>query len=1020
MKQTRLFKALALVACLLCSLSATAAEAYACYTSSNTTLTFYYDDLRSSRTGTKYDLNEGTNDPAWKTDGTNSSVTRVVFDPSFANARQKSTAKWFSSMSSLQSISGMDQYLNTSQVTTMLSMFYGCSGLTSLNVSNFNTAKVTNMYCMFYECKRLTSLDVSNFNTAKVTSMRSMFTRCIKLSNLDLSNFNTSNVTTMYGMFYGCSGLTGLDLSSFNTSNVTTMSFMFDDCAKLTSLDLSSFNTSNVTDMGRMFASSNKLVTIYAGYYWSTAAVTSSANMFKDCTSLVGGRGTTYNASHIDTTYARIDRGSTKPGYLTAMPQPYAFYSPSSTKMTFYYDTNRSGLNGITYDLNTGNNNPGWYTDGTKTSVTQVEFDPSFASVNPTSTYNWFSGMINLTSITGIQYLSTSEVTTMHGMFYNCSGLTSLNVSNFNTPKVTDMSFMFYNCQGLTSLSLEYINTASLTTMRSMFSGCTGLKSLDLSGFNTANVKSMLDVFYNCNQLTSLDLSSFNTSNVTTMQEMFCKCSSLDSLDLSHFFTPKLDNVTAMFENCRNLKTIYVSSGWSTAAVTSSIDVFLNCTSLVGGAGTTYNANHTDFSYAHIDGGNANPGYLTESRPEPYACYTPSNTTLTFYYDRQFATRQGTTYNLNTDSYLPRWFENGIYSSVTRVVFDPSFAEARPTVTYGWFYNMQHLTTLTGMQYLNTSQVTDMSGMFMECSSLSNLDLSHFNTSNVTTMELMFYGCSALTSLDLNSFNTSKVTDMSNMFDGCSGLTSLDVSNFNTSKVTDMSFMFDGCSGLTSLNLSSFNTSKVTRMWGIFCNCSGLTSLDLGSFNTSNVINMNSMFLGCSGLTSLDLSHFDTANADDMVRMFEDCSGLTSLDLSSFNTTNVYDMQFMFNDCSGLATIYVGSDWSTARAYYSTKMFYNCTSLLGGQGTTYDENHVNKAYAHIDGGPSNPGYFSEKPVLELGDVSGDGEIDVNDVTMMISCILNDTPVDLATADMNGDNVVDVLDVTMLIAYILNN
>ena len=145
---------LALVAMLMCALSAVAQEAYACYTSSNTTLTFYYDNLRSTRTGTTYDLNEGSNNPAWHTDGTNANVTKVVFDPSFADARPTTTYSWFYYMRNLQSISGLT-YLNTSEVTSMEDMFRHCESLTSLDVSNFNTAKVTNMYSMFYWCKNL-------------------------------------------------------------------------------------------------------------------------------------------------------------------------------------------------------------------------------------------------------------------------------------------------------------------------------------------------------------------------------------------------------------------------------------------------------------------------------------------------------------------------------------------------------------------------------------------------------------------------------------------------------------------------------------------------------------------------------------------------------------------------------------------------------------------------------------------------------------------------------------------------
>jgi surface protein len=275
---------------------------------------------------------------------------------------------------------------------------------------------------------------------------------------------------------------------------------------------------------------------------------------------------------------------------------------------------------------------------------------------------------------------------------------------------------------------------------------------------------------------------------------------------------------------------------------------------------------------------------------EAYACYTESNTTLTFYYDTQRSSRTGTTYDLNTGGNDPGWESDRTNANVTKVVFDPSFAGARPTSTNDWFINMVNLESITGLSYLNTSEVIYMG------------------------------------------------------------------------------FMFAGCNKLTSLDLSHFNTSKVTSMTVMFSACISLTSLDLSSFNTSQVINMNAMF----------------QNSDN------------------------------------LRTIYVGDGWSTAAVTYSNNMFNGCTSLVGGQGTTYSaSNPKDKTYAHIDGGTSNPGYFTEKPAFKRGDVNGDGIVDIADVTMLISAVLGNQTVDSTVADMNGDNMVDVSDVTALISLVLS-
>ena len=229
----------------------------------------------------------------------------------------------------------------------------------------------------------------------------------------------------------------------------------------------------------------------------------------------------------------------------------------------------------------------------------------------------------------------------------------------------------------------------------------------------------------------------------------------------------------------------------------------------------------------------------------------------------------------------------------------PIFA---PNKCNGIFFSFNNLTQINFNDNFNTSKVASMGYMFLNCSSLTSLDLSSFNTSNVTAMGDMFRGCSSLVSLKLSSFNTSNVTHMNVMFYECSSITRLNLSSFNTSKVTHMNIMFFGCSSLISLDLSSFNTSRVIEMRGMFEGCSSLTSLDLSCFNTSNVTDMGNMFQWCSSLTSLDLSSFNTSKVRNMGWMFYECSSITRLNLSSFNTSRVTNMTAMFYDCFKLQT----------------------------------------------------------------------------------------------------------------------
>ena len=281
--------------------------------------------------------------------------------------------------------------------------------------------------------------------------------------------------------------------------------------------------------------------------------------------------------------------------------------------------------------------------------------------------------------------------------------------------------------------------------------------------------------------------------------------------------------------------------------------------------------------------------------------------------------------------------------------------------------------------YINNAPITSVSYMFSN-SQATTLDVSNFDTSRVTNMSYMFWNSKA-TTLDVSNFDTSKVTNMSNMFSN-SKATTLDVSNFNTSKVTNMYYMFNG-SQATTLDVSNFDTSKVTNMRSMFMRSSATTldvsnfdtskvidmnsmfylskatTIDVSNFNTSNVTNMSAMFYQ-SQATTLDLSNFDTSNVTTMSLMFAD-SKATTLDLSSFDTSKVTSMRKMFNSSinTNLKTIYVSNKFKTDKVTDSYMMFEGCTKLVGGAGTKYIGSYEDKTYAHIDGGTSNPGYFTD-------------------------------------------------------------
>ena len=418
------------------------------------------------------------------------------------------------------------------------------------------------------------------------------------------------------------------------------------------------------------------------------------------------------------------------------------------------------------------------------TDIKRVVFDKSFKTYAPTSLKGFFAWLTNLETIKDLKYLNTEQVTDMSNMFYGCSALTSLDVTHFNTAKVTNMNYMFY--------------------------GCSKLTSLDVTKFNTANVTNMSYMFESCSALSSLDLSNFNTAIVTDMSYMFYGCSALSSLDLSNFYTKEVGNMVCMFSGCSALKTIYASEKFVTSKVQSGEGMFAWCKNLKGTI-LEYNNSKTDHTYANC----GTNGYFTPVFE--YAEFNEGTGTLTF---RRGLSKPKGAYALNLEASEPGWWSTHRYE-IKKVVFEASFANARPTSCYYWFCNCSELTDIEGIENLNTENVTNMRGMFFNCPNLSSLDLTNFSTGNVTDMNAMFGYCQ-LSSLDLTSFNTANVTNMYMMFISCQNLSSLDLTSFNTANVTEMNFMFQGCSALTTIYASEMFVTDQVEGYGMFKDCTNL------------------------------------------------------------------------------------------------------------------------------------------------------------------------------------------------------
>ena len=724
-------------------------------------------------------------------------------------------------------------------------------------------------------------------------------------------------------MFHMCPALTSIDLSHFRAKSLTNMNAMFGGCSSLTSLDLSGFFTFTVTNMNYLFSGCTNLKTIYVNKYdWSTESVTAGDGVFENCTSLVGGAGTTFNDSHIDYTYARIDGGpnSTTPGYFTDIDASASVVAPE-----FRFEGDNLAMTTETQNASI------FYKVAELSSMAEAVVDSVVNSLIVTpdgqqSTYYEHPFELKMNAV--VKAIAVAD---------NATGTI-----------VSDVTTMVYDYEAWMNLK------AAVTSGVDLYDRAKGNPNVD--------AQLLEDLQW-----------ALNEGDMIYNQR-----AQMDSFEAKHF-TQRINELCAQIEA------------------------------------------------------------QMAAEDEPYAVLSDNNTVLTFYYDKQKSARGGMSVGPFTEH--SSWYDSR--ESITTVVFDDSFTnDSTLTSTAYWFTGCSNITAITGLNKLNTKNVTSMLAMFDGCSSLTSLDLSNFNTGMVTNMNLMFNGCSGLTILDLSSFNTENVTtmvymfglcsaltnlnissfntanvkNMSYMFYRCSGLSTLDLSHFNTQNATDMAAMFYGCSGLNSLNISSFKTDNVTNMRFLFSDCTSLTSIDVSSFKTDKVTDMQAMFQQCTSLTAVDVSGFNTSNVTGMGWMFSECYVLSGLDVSGFKTDNVTDMQFMFSLCqyltnlsvsgfntgnvttmrcmfqgctrvpsfdisgfntskvtnmshmfhgnTSMTTIYAGGEWTTASVTESADMFSECTNLKGGFGTTFDANHTDATYARIDGGENAPGYFTDKNPVE--------------------------------------------------------
>lgn len=593
------------------------------------TLTLYYDTNFGK--GNDQGISES---PLWMQLDERMKIKSVVFDESFKDARPTTCVSWFLWFEALTTIEHLD-YLNTSEVEYMNSMFTKCTSLETLDLSSFNTEKVTdmqtmfegstnlrtinlpkgfigsnvtdlngmfrgcvslteldlsgsnaekvkNMGSMFYGCVALSNLNLSGFKTGSLTEMRYLFSSCQSLESLDLSGFNTENVTSMASMFSQCSSLRSLDLSSFNTSKVIGMNLMFFNCTNLESIDLSSFETENLQQMPHMFYSCTKLEKLDLSSF-ATPNMTSMLSAFQNCKNLK----TIYVTSAFTTD--KVTEGGTAfagcvnlPNYTTDKTGVEMAHTGAGGYLT------AASASWVRWDAPTGTLS--FHRGATKPAGDNI-LDLGYGD-DP----NWDTHAAEIKKVVFKAGFRDETHTTCANWFNGCTNLTSIEgIENLNTSNVKNMSGMFALCSNLETLDLSHFNTENVTTMAQMFYGCTKLHNLNIDNFNTENVSYMNGMFDGCSNLESLDLSHFNTRYVrkSGFNYMFNGCSSLSSLDVSNFITDKPNmQLDGLFKGCSSLQTLDLSS-FSTGGASSVTDMFDGCSALR----TIYVSDHFTFKY---------------------------------------------------------------------------------------------------------------------------------------------------------------------------------------------------------------------------------------------------------------------------------------------------------------------------------------------------------------------------------------------------------------------------------------
>ena len=815
-------------------------------------------------------------------------ITEVLGLTNLKTNKVTNMGSMFYGCTNLRTINFTDADLDA--VTNMNSFCYNCTELSEVHGISGNLPNVTSMSYMFYHCENLTSpinggqsvttmkymyagcTSIENKSgtfkivTDKVTNMMGMFHGC---SNLRKTfNFSsTANVTDMSYLYANCESLREVNMGTLNTEKVRNMTEIFSGCNNVYQIDVGEMSSKSLTSCSNMFKGVPRSCTIYIAY---------DANRIIDVCpkSDYPNRILVYPASvvvlrsggdyklHFVGEKITLKQGDKYNRY------PYSGYDVQIVYSgTFVQNRVRSGANvGQSYQEM-------WNRFADR--VVEVTIDDSFKKIQLINAYGYFKGMNRLTAIKGIGNLTTKYAKDLGSFFSGCSSLTTIQGSAISTASATRLDNMFKNCAKLTTVnSVQFASSDVAYDMNHMFAGCSSLEDINTNNYpHTGKATDLSYMFYGCSSLTHVPFINMNTESAEEMTSMFEGCSSLtDFKDISHFNVDNCWQFANMFKDCSQMYELDLST-WNWSSYSSRVidGMFSGCKALrkltLGSNfkfnNCQYNGNSSKSVFSNVRDlsvmvpaenledvknrltnyygfiiGTTGRFYDANATETAQVLWSPTNKTITFYYGMPFEV--GNNFNgvrvekvwsgnavLSNNSDTPQWGST-VQSSATTVVFDNSFINAQPTTTRAWFSNCRKLNTIKGIENLNTSKVTNMSRMFMNCDHLTSIELKHpaFTTSNVTDMSSMFSGCDALTSLNLSSFtDTRKVQNISSMFNNCRKVSELDLSKFSTASVTSANSLFAYCYALKKLKVGSgFTFSSMSNKAYAF---SGVSKMEI-------------------------------------------------------------------------------------------------------------------------------------------------------------------------------------------------